>query len=134
VGNEVNTADTDALRYLDGNAVELPGGKLEGVSLLSQDDQALGEIDGVLIDPASRQLRYFVVESARLFRRRRYLVPADNPAVFLPDGRTVRVEAPSDSITRERFDSRAVQTFSDDDLLTAMFSQKSQVREFRGEP
>ena len=124
MGKEVATADTEDLRYLDGNAVELSGGKLEGMSLLSQDDEALGEIDGVLIDPASRQVRYFVVESERLFKRRRYMVSADTPAVFLPDDRTVRFEATSDRITRERFDSRAVQKFSDDDLLTAMFCKK----------
>jgi hypothetical protein len=92
------------------------------LSLFSKDDQALGLIDGVLIDPATRQLRYFVVEKDRIFNRRRYLVSAEMPAVVLPEEHALRVEIPSDCIERQRFDSRAVPRFSDDDLLRSMFS------------
>jgi hypothetical protein len=122
VGNTGHTAATESLRYLEANAVECPGGKLDGLSLVSKDDEAIGEIDGVLIDPGTRQLRYFVVERPRLFNRRRYLVPADAPAVVVRDDRSVRVEVPLENVERERFDSRAVPRFSDDDLLTAMFA------------
>jgi len=114
--------DDAELRYLDAAAVEFAGGKLDGLSLLSQDDEALGVIDGVLIDPVKRRLRYYVVQAARMFNRRRYLVSADSPAVMLPEDRALRVEAHSESIPRERFDSRSVPRFSDDDLLAAMFS------------
>jgi hypothetical protein len=122
VSNERHTAETDSLRYLEANAVECPGGKLEGVSLVSKDDEAIGAIDGVLIHPGTRQLRYFVVERPRLFNRRRYLVSADMPAIVMRDDRSVRVEVPLENVERERFDSRAVARFSDDDLLTAMFA------------
>jgi hypothetical protein len=122
MGNQVSTAETDSLRYLEANAVDCPTGKLNGLSVVSQDDEALGVVNGVLIDPVSRQLRYFVVQAARLFNRRRYLVPADAPAVMLADDKTLRVEQPFESIERRRFDSRAVPRFSDDDLMTALFS------------
>lgn len=121
MGKETKT-DEITLRYLDAHAVECPAGKLEGLSLVSQDDESVGLIDGVLIDPVTRKLRYFVVEVARLFNRRRYLVPADSPAVVIPEDRALRVEVPSDSIERQRFDARSVPRFSDDDLLTALFS------------
>ena len=123
MGNQVSTAETDSLRYLEANAVNCPTGKLEGLCVVSQDDEALGVVNGVLIDPVTRKLRYFVVEAARLFNlhRRRYLVSADTPAVMLPDDR-LRVEEPFENIERQRFDSRAVPRFSDDDLMTAMFS------------
>jgi hypothetical protein len=123
MGNQVNTAETESLRFLEANAVNCPTGKLEGLSVVSQDDEALGVVRGVLIDPVTRKLRYFVVEAARLYKlhRRRYLVSADTPAVMLPDER-LRVEEPFESIERQRFDSRSVPRFSDDDLLTAMFS------------
>jgi hypothetical protein len=112
----------ESLRYLDATAVEFAGGKLDGLSLFSEDDEALGVIHGVLIDPVKRRLRYYVVRAARMFNRRRYLVSADSPAIMMPDDRALRVEARSESIPRERFDSRSVPRFSDDDLLTAMFS------------
>jgi hypothetical protein len=122
MGNQVSTDDTEALRYLEANAVQCPTGRLEGLSILSQDDEAIGVVRGVLIDPMTRKLKYFVVEAARLFNRRRYLVAADAPAVILPADHALRVEVPSESIERHRFDSRAVPHFSDDDLMTAMFA------------
>lgn len=124
MGKEVSTGETDSLRYLEANAVECPAGNLEGLSLFSQDDESMGVINGVLIDPLSRQLRYFVVEAARMFNRRRYLVSADTPAVMLPEDHALRVEMPSESFEHQRFDSRSVPRFSDDDLLNAMFATR----------
>ena len=125
MGNEVNTVEAKSLRYLDANAVESPAGKLDGMSLLSQDDEAIGEIDGVLIHPGTRKIRYFVVDTSKLFNRRRYLVSADLPAVVVPDDRALRLEVPYEDIERHRYDSRGVARFSDDDLLAAMFAPRS---------
>ncbi len=121
MGKQVSTAETDSLRYLEANAVDCPTRKLEGLSVVSQDDESLGVVSGVLIDPMTRKLRYFVVEAVRYLNRRRYLVSADTPTVTLADDK-LRVEEPFESITRQRFDSRSVLRFSDDDLMTAMFS------------
>jgi PRC-barrel domain len=122
MGNEVNTEEAGALRYLDATAVECSAGTLEGLSLFSRDDEALGVINGVLINPRTRQLKYFVVHRERMLNRRRYLVSAEMPAVVLPEDRGLRVDVPSDSVERQRFDARAVSRFSDDDLLTALFA------------
>jgi hypothetical protein len=125
MGNEVNTDNGEGLRYLDADSVECPVGTLNGLNLVSQDDEALGRIDGVLIDPTKRQIRYYVIDASRLFTRRRYLVPADSPAVVVPEHKVLRMEIRSDSINRQRFDERSVPRFSDDDLLTAMFAKKT---------
>ena len=122
MGNEVSTTETDSLRYLEANAVECPSGKLEGLCVVSQDDEPIGVVNGVLIDPVSRKLRYFVVEAARFLNRRRYLVSAEQPAVRLADDK-LRVEEPLERIERPRFDSRSVPRFSDDDLMRAMFGR-----------
>jgi len=122
MGNQVSTASTESLRYLEATAVDCPAGTLEGLHVVSQDDEALGVVNGVLIDPVSRKLRYFVVEAARLFNKRRYLVSADTPAVMSPQDNTLRVEERFESIEQQRFDSRSVPRFSDDDLMAAMFA------------
>jgi hypothetical protein len=86
--------------------------------MCTADDEQLGSFDGVLIDPASRRVRYFVVERTSPLRRRRYLVPADTLATL--DERTLRVQAHADDL--ERFDARTVPAFSDEDLVTAIFA------------
>jgi hypothetical protein len=121
MSNEVNTGK-QSLRYLDADAVECPAGKLDGLRLVAR-DEPLGSIDGVLIDPSTRKLRYYVVGRARLFKKQRYLVSADMPAVVLPDQKALHVELSVDEIERQQFDSDSVEDFSDDDLLKAMFSK-----------
>ena len=122
MSKKVVTSSTESLRYLDANAVGCPPGTLEGLSLFDRDDEAIGLIDGVLIEPSTRQLRYYVVEAADFLRRRRFLVPADSPAVVLPEYKALRVDVAGDTVERQRFDSRSVARFSDDDLISAMFS------------
>lgn len=121
MSNEVHT-DKQSLRYLDADAVECPAGKLDGLSLVAR-DEPLGSIDGVLIDPSTRQLRYYVVGRPRLFKKQRYLVSADMPAVVSPDQKTLHVELSAEEIEHQQFDANSVEEFSDDDLVTAMFSK-----------
>jgi hypothetical protein len=125
MSKKVTTTSTESLRYLDANAVGCPSGTLEGLSLFDRDDEAIGMIDGVLIEPSTRQLRYYVVQAADFFRRRRFLVPADSPAVVVPEYKALRVDVSADSVQRERFDFRSVPRFSDDDLLAAMFPNRA---------
>ena len=70
----------DALRYLDADQVKHPSGTLAGVQVCSSDDQALGAISGVLVEPASRRVRYFVVDRRVALLQRRYMLAADTPA------------------------------------------------------
>ena len=125
MSKKVATASTESLRYLDANAVGCPSGTLEGLSLFDRDDETIGVIDGVLIEPSTRSLRYYVVQAADFLKRRRFLVPADSPAVVLPEYKALRVDISADSVERQRFDSRTVPRFSDDDLLSAMFASRA---------
>jgi hypothetical protein len=110
----------DALRYLDADHVKHPSGTFAGLTVCGRDNQKLGAISGVLLEPASRRVRYFVVERGSLMPRR-YVLAADTPAVLEAEDRTLRILASIDDL--ERFDARTVERFSDDDAITAMFAQ-----------
>ena len=76
------------LRYLDATAVLSPAGELRDFKVSDTGGLSLGELAGFVIDPAARQLRYFVVEVARWLSTRRYLIPLC-PATLEPQHRTV---------------------------------------------
>ena len=117
-----NDPQPDGLRYLDADQVEHPSGTFAGVKVCSSDDEPLGAISGVLVEPASRRVRYFVVErGVALFPRRRYMLAADTPAVLEANDQKLRILSNVDDL--ERFDARQVERFSEEDAITAMFSQ-----------
>lgn len=110
----------DALRYLDAKHVEHPSGTFAGLTLCSADDHKLGVISGVLVEPASRRVRYFVVERRIALVLRRYTLPADTPAVLEASDRKLRVLATEEDL--ERFDIQ-IERFSEEDAITAMFAR-----------
>jgi len=110
----------DALRYLDADQVEHPSGTLAGVTVCSSDDQKLGAISGVLVEPASRRVRFFVVDRKGALLSRRYVLAADTPAVLEAEDQKLRIL--SHIVDLERFDSRQVERFSAEDAITAMFA------------
>jgi hypothetical protein len=118
VATERQNQSTSDLRYLDAGNVEHPSGTMQGVLMCTAEDEQLGSFAGLLVEPASRRVRYFVVERPSALRRRRYLLAADTLATL--DERTLRVQAHAGDL--ERFDPRTVQSFSDEDLITAMFA------------
>jgi hypothetical protein len=119
VANQIHS-DTAELRYLDASQVEHPSGSMVGLTMCTEEDEKLGAFDGVLVEPASRRLRYFVVERQSVPTNRRYLLAADTPAVLEPTRRKLRVHAHAEDL--ERFDAREVRAFSDDDLIATMFA------------
>ena len=110
----------DALRYLDADQVKHPSGTLAGVTVCSSDDEKLGDISGVLVEPASRRVRYFVVERRVALLPRRYMLAADTPAVLEAEDQKLRILSNIDD--PERFDARRVERFSEEDAITAMFA------------
>lgn len=113
--------NAETLRYLDANQVEHPAGTFAGHMLCSQDYEQLGAITGILVDPATRRLRYFVIERSGVLKRRRYLLPVDSSPVLRADDRKLCVLADVDDL--ERFDARLVERFSDEDAITAIFAE-----------
>jgi hypothetical protein len=114
-----NAAD---LRYLDAHSVSCPAGNLAEFRVCTEDAEPLGSVDGVLISPSQRQLRYYVIDTPGLFAHHRYLLSADEGAVLHPDGKTLQIPARKDEIELTSFSRRSVPEFSDDDLITAMFA------------
>src|SRR5262245_59975597 len=110
----------DGLRYLDADHVKHPSGTFAGLTLYSLDDQKLGAISGVLVEPASRRVRYFVVERRVALMLRKYILRADTPAVLEAGTQKLRVFATEDDL--ERFNTQ-VERFSEEDAITAMFAQ-----------
>lgn len=110
--------DTD-LRYLDAASVLHPDGTLQGIRVFTEADQPIGSVEGVLIEPAHRRVRYYVVVRSTILRNRLYMVPADRVAILNSDGKTLRIDAEDELI--ERFEPSSVPPFSDEDLLQAIF-------------
>jgi hypothetical protein len=112
---------TSTLRYLDADHVNHPSGSFAGVTLWSQDDEKLGSVKGVLLEPSTRSVRYFVVERRERLKARRYLLPADSlPMLCASDRKLVVFAQPEDF---QRIDLRLVEPFSDEDAITAMFAR-----------
>ena len=110
----------EALRYLDAAQVAYPTGTLAGVEIRADNNQRLGSIGGVLVEPAHRRVRYFVVERGALLRKRRYLLSADRLVTLNAADRTIHIDANEEII--ERFDPATVSRFSDDDLIETIFA------------
>jgi len=115
------TTGTTALRYLDAAVVLGPAGEMRDFRVRDTGGSAIGKLAGFVIDPAARQLRYFVVEAARWLSTRRYLVPLC-PATLDPQQRTVKLDCdPASKAEWREFDDRQFSRFSDDDLVAAIF-------------
>jgi hypothetical protein len=123
VGNRRHTFDANGgLCYLEADHVEVPAGNLAGLHLFSRDDRSLGDVEGVLIQPSARRVRYFVVKRSGWLRDSRYVLPIEDIAHIDRERNLLKVDATADDLPGQQFDPAAVRRFSDDDLLTVMFS------------
>lgn len=109
------------LRFVDAEKLDSPAGKLDGAVLVSPSDETLGKLDGMVIDPVERQVRYFVIESKKRFSTRHYLVPA-TLARLEPERHALRVDLEEDELQdHPTVQLNALPPFSDDDLIAAIF-------------
>ena len=123
--------DTNSqLCYLEAGQVTGPCGGLEGVTLSTETDEALGTLDGVVIDPSERRIRYYVVQRRGWWRSHRYLLSADRPAQITKDHRNLRLPVePGELTSCEEFDGQSIPHFSDEHLLTALFCNTAKTAE-----
>ena len=112
------------LCYLNASKVRSPLGNLAALKLESDGQQRLGTLDGVLIDPAERRIRYFVVEKPGWFRSRRYLIPTDCPARVELDRNALCLELEPHDLASYDDVVDSVHPFSDDDLVDALFARQ----------
>jgi PRC-barrel domain protein len=110
------------LRYLDASNVRCPAGYLSDFRVCTEDSESLGHIDGVLISPLTRRCEYFVIEAKGLFSNKQFLLPVEEGAM-LQEPATLKINARKDELDLETFTPSSVQAFSDDDLITTIFSQ-----------
>jgi hypothetical protein len=112
------------LRYLDAGHVHSPLGGLHHLQVLGAHKEPLGRVDGVLIDPVQRRLRFFVVASNDPLERH-YLLPIDVPTRMSADRRSLELDADVELHDCAEFARSAARDFSDDDLLAALFRRSA---------
>ena len=112
------------LRYLDASRVDSPLGYLGSLDVRGADDQQLGRVAGVLIDPSQRRLRFYVVVSEPSSGRT-YLLPTDNPACMDAERHLLRFDMDAaDLALYPEFTRAGTPDMSDDDLLAALFARR----------
>jgi hypothetical protein len=114
------TAD---LRYLEAGNVQCPAGNLSECRVVTADAESLGNVSGVLISPATRRCEYFVINTPGLFSQRRLLLPVDAGAVVDDEPHSLRLTARKDELHLQTFTPSSVRQFSDEDMITAMFTR-----------
>lgn len=116
------TGEIADLRYLDAANVRCPAGYLSDFRVCTEDSESLGNINGVLISPVTRRCEYIVIESKGLLSHKRFLLPVEEGAI-LQEPATLKINARKDELNLETFTPSSVPEFSDDDLITTIFSQ-----------
>ncbi len=115
---------TSKLCYLDASKVQSPAGALSELEMLTADGDSFGSIEGVVIDAGARRVRYLDVQASGWFRRRRYLLDADQLAHLEPERRALRLRADTELASVSNLDAAALRRFSDEDLAAALFSKR----------
>ena len=106
------------LCYLDASRVVGPTGLLAALDVRSSHNQSVGILDGVVIDPAERKLRFFVVEPSGSVNNRRVLLPVEAAASVAPGGGTLRIEVESGDIgALDEFDMADFREFTEEDAI-----------------
>jgi hypothetical protein len=107
-----------SLRYLPADRVKCGEYRFEQLAVKNASAEPIGDLDGFIVDPPARKVRFAVVHPRGMFATRR-LVPV--PGVrFDPSRDALLVDA---SISRcEPFDASRFPEFSDEDVMTAVFA------------
>ena len=109
------------LRYIAAKHVDTPAGPLDGTMLVSPDDEPVGTLDGMIIDPIGRHVRYFVVRSRNWLKTHRHLLPA-MPARLDAEHKRLHVDIGADELPQlPTVRSDTFERYSDEDLIAALF-------------
>jgi len=110
-------AEAQNLKYVDAAHVKGDGPCLSGLRIEAGADRQLGELNGLIVEPGARRLRYFVVDAGE----GRYLMPFDTICLD-PEHHTLRVISDADPDTWEAFDPGDYGEFGDEDLIKVLFA------------
>ena len=112
-----------SLRYIDASHVESGVTDLSGFDVLTTTGRKLGALDGLIVDPPERSIRFAVVERGGRRHRERLLVPL-HIAQLDVDRKALHVDVEND-VDCPTFDAGVFPAFSIADsqsaLLTARF-------------
>lgn len=106
------------LRFLESGRAEVNGSCLSGM-LVCGASHVLGRLQGFVVDPVTRQLRYLVIRTAGLLAKTR-LLPVTAARIDL-DARAIQLLDEQVLDRAEPFTPSRFPRFDDDDLLKAMF-------------
>jgi hypothetical protein len=112
--------DCDALRYIPAKSVRLGRTPIPRLAVRNDSQQELGKLDGFVVEPGSRKLRYAVVQPKGLFEKPR-LVTLDGARLDSTNDGSLLIEEEAIK-SCEPFDAGRYPRFSDEDLLTAVFA------------
>ena len=88
---------------------------------MTPSEEPVGTLDGMIIDPIARHVRYFVVRSRNWLKTRLQLVPAA-PARLDSEHKTLHVDINAEDLPQLReIRSDTFPRYSDDDLIAALF-------------
>jgi hypothetical protein len=117
-----NSSEHSRLRYLNASQIEGPVSSFDHLEVRNRDDRTIGRLDGILIDPSERCVRYFVIDDENSRRHHRYLIPLA-PTRVDAQRRALCVDVPTSDVEQfEDFEDDSFPHFSDEDLLTALFA------------
>jgi hypothetical protein len=111
------------LRYIDAGHLTIAAGDLTGAAVVGQTAGTLGTLAGALVDPGQRSICYLVVESRHWLKKHRYLLPL-GVTRFDPAGQRLLVDSANTDLKEVTAEERFV-PFSDEDLVTALFSTRA---------
>jgi sporulation protein YlmC with PRC-barrel domain len=115
------SAEAAKLCYLSASRIEGPLPSFDGLAVRSGEGRKIGRLDGIIINPAERRVRYLVVDAAKRFRHHRYLVPLEATTVDA-ERRELRVDIDRADLAQvEELDDHEFSTFSDEDLKATPF-------------
>jgi hypothetical protein len=96
---------------------------LADLSVITSEGTPVGSIAGVVIEAAARRVRYYDVRSPGWLRERRHFIDASQLAQVEPARKVLRLLAPA--VEEAHPDLDGLHEFSDDDLLSVMFSPRA---------
>ena len=124
MADDIEKSET-ALCYLPAAKVTSPAGSLAELELLTAEGERFGNVEGVVIDAAARKARYLDVKASGLFRRRRLLLEVGQLAQLDLAGKALRLRPGVETRQVTGIDPARLREFSDDDLLTVLFTPRA---------
>lgn len=111
------TANT-ALRFLPARKVRIGACHFEKFSVKNESQERIGALEGFIVEPGARKIRYAVVNPRGLFAQP-CLVPIPGTRINA-ESETLFVDGPLSGC--EPFDRSSYPAFSDEDVVTAVFA------------